>query len=142
MNPGDPFNLSRFLQAQERSYETALAELKRGSKQSHWMWFIFPQIAGLGSSPTAQFYAIQSRAEAEAYSAHPILGPRLIACAEALLGIEGKSALEIMGSPDDLKLRSSATLFAAIAPTGPIFHLLLDKFFGGEPDPRTLEILR
>lgn len=141
MTPDAPFNLARFLQAQERSYETALAELRRGAKHSHWMWFIFPQIAGLGSSSTAQFYAIPSRAEATAFLAHPVLGPRLVTCAEALLGVEGKTASEIMGYPDDLKLRSSATLFAAVSPEGSVFHRLLEKFFDGEPDSRTLEIL-
>lgn len=141
MTPDDPFNLARFLQAQERSYEAALAELRRGSKRSHWMWFIFPQIAGLGSSPTAQFYAISSGAEAEAYAAHPVLGPRLVSCAEALLGVGSKSASEIMGYPDDLKLRSSATLFAAASPSGSVFQRLLEKYFAGDPDPKTLEIL-
>jgi uncharacterized protein (DUF1810 family) len=141
MTPHDPFAFARFLQAQERSYETAVAELRRGRKTSHWMWFIFPQIAGLGSSSTAQFYAISGRAEAEAYAAHPILGPRLAACAEALLSIDGKSASAIMGYPDDLKLRSSATLFAAVSPAGSVFHRLLEKYFEGQPDARTLEIL-
>jgi uncharacterized protein (DUF1810 family) len=141
MTPDDPFHLARFLQAQERSYETALAELRQGAKRSHWMWFIFPQITGLGSSSTAQFYAISSRAEAEAHLAHPVLGSRLVTCAEALLGVEGQTASQIMGYPDDLKLRSSATLFAAVSPAGSIFHKLLEKYFDGEPDPRTLEIL-
>jgi len=141
METSDRFALSRFLRAQETSYETALAELRPGSKRSHWMWFIFPQIAGLGSSPTAQLYAIKTVEEAEAYAAHPILGPHLIACAEALLNVEGKSASEIMGYPDDLKLRSSATLFAEVSPPGSVFHRLLDKFFEGKPDMQTLEIL-
>jgi uncharacterized protein (DUF1810 family) len=133
------FDLTRFLQAQETRFETALAELRRGAKRTHWMWFIFPQIAGLGSSPTARHYAIASRDEAVAYLNHPVLGPRLIECAEALLAVEGKPASEIMGFPDDLKLRSSATLFAAVSPPGSAFHRLLEKYFAGEPDPKTLE---
>jgi uncharacterized protein (DUF1810 family) len=142
MEASDRFALSRFLKAQEISYETALSELRRGAKRSHWMWFIFPQIAGLGSSPTAQLYAIKSIEEARAYAAHPILGSRLIACAEALLAVEGKSAAEIMGFPDDLKLRSSATLFAEVSSPGSAFHRLLDKFFEGQPDPKTIELLK
>lgn len=118
-----------------------MAELRHGAKRSHWMWYVFPQIAGLGSSPTAQLYAIKSREEAEAYAAHPILGSRLTACAEALLSVEGKSSSEIMGYPDDLKLRSSATLFAEISSPGSVFHRLLDKFFDGKPDSQTLKIL-
>lgn len=141
METTDRFALSRFLRAQENSYDTALAELRRGAKRSHWMWFIFPQIAGLGNSPTAQLYAIKSREEAEEFLRHPELGQRLIACAEALLGITGKSASEIMGYPDDLKLRSSATLFAEVSPPGSVFHQLLGKYFGGKPDPQTLAIL-
>lgn len=105
------------------------------------MWFIFPQIAGLGSSPTAQLYSIKSHEEAVAYAAHPILGPRLVACAQALLNIEGKTAAEIMGYPDDLKLCSSATLFAEVSPPGSVFQQLLDKFFDGNPDSQTLAIL-
>lgn len=141
METSDRFALSRFLRAQENSYETALAELRRGAKSSHWMWFIFPQIAGLGSSPTAQLYAIKSREEAATYIAHPILGPRLIACAEALLAVESKSASEIMGYPDDLKLCSSATLFAEVSQPGSVFHRLLDKFFNGKADSQTLALL-
>jgi uncharacterized protein (DUF1810 family) len=141
MTAADRFALSRFLLAQENSYETPLAELRRGTKRSHWMWFIFPQIAGLGSSPTAQLYAIKSREEAEAYIQHPILGTRLAACAEALLDVEGKSVSDIMGYPDDLKLRSSATLFAEVSQPGSVFHRLLDKYFAGDPDPHTLAIL-
>src|SRR5205085_48435 len=109
--------------------------------RSHWMWYIFPQFDGLGFSPTARLYAIKSRAEAEAYLSHPILGPRLQESAEAALRVEARSALEVFGSPDDLKLRSCATLFAAVSPEGSVFHRLLDKYFDGKPDRRTLQLL-
>ena len=108
----DPYDLGRFVRAQEPDYGRALSEIRAGRKRSHWMWYVFPQFAGLGSSPTARFYAIKSAAEAEAYLRHPVLGPRLAECGEAALGVEGRSAHDIFGSPDDLKLRSSATLFA------------------------------
>ncbi len=138
----DPFNLQRFLDAQSRSstYATALAELQAGRKRTHWMWFIFPQVSGLGSSSTARFYAIASRSEAEAYLAHPLLGPRLLACTHALLDHSRKSAADIMGHPDDLKLRSSMTLFSALSSSGSPFHLVLDRFFDS-PDERTLAVL-
>ena len=138
----DPFNLQRFLSAQAQSdtYAAAFRELQAGRKRTHWMWFIFPQVAGLGSSPTAQFYAIASRAEADAYLAHPILGPRLRECTAALLQHPDKSATEIMGHPDDLKLCSSMTLFSALSPSGSDFHLVLSRFFDS-PDPRTLAFL-
>ncbi len=111
----DPYDLGRFVQAQAGVYEGALAEVRAGRKRSHWMWFIFPQIDGLGSSSAAVRYAIKGRAEAEAYLAHPVLGPRLVACAEAAVGVKGgAAALDIFGSPDDIKLRSSATLFARV----------------------------
>lgn len=142
MSAHDPFNLSRFLGVQEEDYEPALAEIRAGKKQSHWMWYIFPQMAGLGSSPMAQRYAIKSRAEAAAYLAHPVLGPRLVACAEAAVAVERKTAFDIFGWPDDMKLRSSATLFAAVSPPGSVFEKLLVKYFRGEPDPRTLELLQ
>ena len=139
---GDPHDLSRFLEAQEGVYERALAEIKGGRKRSHWMWFIFPQLDGLGSSPTAKRYAIRGRAEAEAYLAHPVLGPRLVACAEAAAGVPGSpSALDVFGSPDDLKLRSSATLFACVSPRGSVFDRVLDRYFGGERDPATVRLL-
>ena len=139
---GDPHDLKRFVAAQEGVYEQALAEVRAGRKRSHWMWFVFPQIDGLGSSPTARRYAIRGRAEAEAYLTHPVLGPRLVACAEAAAAVpEPASALDVFGSPDDLKLRSSATLFAHVSPAGSVFHRLLDKFYGGQPDARTLELL-
>ncbi|MGA5298730.1 DUF1810 domain-containing protein [Nucisporomicrobium flavum] len=133
--------LERFVQAQDTTYDRALAELRAGSKRSHWMWFVFPQIAGLGSSPTAQRYAIRDLAEARAYLAHPVLGRRLTECAEALLAVEGRTAEQILGYPDDLKLRSSMTLFAEAAGeerAGP-FRQVLDRFYDGEPDPATLE---
>lgn len=137
----DPHNLRRFVQAQERDYEQALAEIRSGRKRSHWMWYIFPQIAGLGSSPTSRHYAIESRAEAGAYLSHPVLGPRLWESAEVALRVEGRSASEIFGSPDDQKLRSCATLFAFASPEGSVFHRLLDRYFQGQPDERTLKLL-
>ena len=141
MKADDPFDLIRFLDAQQESYAIALREIKAGRKQSHWMWFIFPQIDGLGSSPTARHYAIKSRAEAAAYLRHPVLGARLLECAEAALGISGRSAHEIFGSPDDVKLRSSATLFAAVAAKGSVFERLLEHYFNGQHDQRTLDLL-
>ena len=137
----DPFDLDRFVQAQSSSYQDALAELTRGRKESHWMWFVFPQIAGLGFSPTAQFYALASLAEARAYLAHPVLGPRLRACLAAVLQVPNASAHDIFGSPDDLKFRSSLTLFAQAAPDETAFAQALERYFDGEGDPRTLEIL-
>lgn len=138
----DPHDLNRFVQAQESVYQRALAEIRRGRKQSHWMWFIFPQIDGLGYSSTAKFYAIKSLAEAQACLEHPVLGPRLRECAAAALSVEGRTAYDIFGSPDDMKLRSSATLFAQVSPAGSLFHQLLDRYFQGEPDSATLGILR
>ena len=140
--PNDRFDLDRFVQAQQEVYPRALAELKLGRKCSHWMWFIFPQIDGLGYSSTAKFYAIKSKDEANAYLDHPLLGKRLRECAEALLKIEGKSAAEIFGYPDDLKLRSSLTLFSNVSPADSVFSRVLDRYFGGEPDQRTLELLQ
>ena len=137
----DPHDLDRFVLAQADDYDRALAEIRAGQKRSHWMWYVFPQLEGLGSSAMARRYAIRSRAEAEAYLGHPVLGPRLRECAEAALGVDGPSAHEIFGSPDDAKLRSSATLFAAVSPAGSAFHRLLDRYFDGVPDPRTTELL-
>jgi uncharacterized protein (DUF1810 family) len=137
----DPFDLQRFLDAQEGEFETALAEIKRGRKSSHWMWYIFPQIDGLAFSSTSKHFAIKSSDEAKAYLDHPILGPRLMACAEAALAIEGKSATEIFGSPDDMKLRSCATLFAHVSPAGSVFERLLDKFYVDDKDQKTLGLL-
>jgi uncharacterized protein (DUF1810 family) len=137
----DPHDLDRFVEAQEGVYDRALAEIRAGRKRSHWMWFVFPQIDGLGSSPTATRYAIKSRAEAEAYLAHPVLGSRLVACAEAAAAVPGKApATDVFGSPDDLKLRSSATLFACASPAGSVFDRVLDRYFRGERDPATLRI--
>jgi len=148
MENEDPHNLERFVQAQEGSYERALEELKQGDKRSHWIWYILPQLIGLGSSSTAEKYGIHSLDEAKAYLAHPVLGPRLIECCRALLAVEGKSASHIMGYPDDLKLRSSATLFSIAnddesdaAETHPEFRELLEKYYNGEPDHLTLERL-
>jgi uncharacterized protein (DUF1810 family) len=137
----DPFDLSRFLRAQEDDYERALAEIKSGQKRTHWMWYIFPQFDGLGFSSTAKHYAIKSIEEARAYLAHPILGPRLLECAEAAVAVEGRSAHDIFGSPDDLKLRSCATLFACVSPPGSVFERLLAKFYRGERDAKTLQLL-
>ncbi|HEY1376019.1 MAG TPA: DUF1810 domain-containing protein [Gemmataceae bacterium] len=137
----DPFDLSRFVDAQAGDYGHALAEIKSGRKRTHWMWYVFPQFDGLGASPTAKRYAIKSVAEAKAYLAHPTLGPRLVECAEAVLGVEGRSATEIFGSPDDLKLRSSATLFAAESPPGSVFERVLAKYYGGRPDEKTLRLI-
>lgn len=136
----DPFDLARFVEAQEQVYPFALAEIRDGHKVSHWMWFIFPQYAGLGSSSTAQQFAIKSVVEAEAYLTHSILGPRLIECCEAALAVEGKSAFGIFGTPDDMKLRSCVTLFDAISPNG-VFGRVLAKYFDGEPDQRTLKFV-
>ena len=134
-------SLERFVEAQAGVYDTALAELRAGRKRSHWMWFVFPQIAGLGHSATAQRYAIAGLDEARAYLAHPVLGPRLAEAAQALLGVEGRSAAEIMGYPDDLKLRSSMTLFAEAADDPAVFDAVLRRYYDG-PDTRTLDLLR
>lgn len=136
-----PDDLTRFVLAQEADYETALSEIRNGRKRSHWMWYIFPQYEGLGSSAMSRRYAIRSRAEAEAYMRHPVLGPRLIECAEAVVGVEGRLAFEIFGSPDDMKLRSCATLFATVSPPGSVFDRLLDKYFQGERDAETLRLM-
>lgn len=141
MADADPHDLARFLTAQAADYPAALAELRAGRKESHWMWYVFPQLAGLGSSATARRYAVKSPAEARAYLDHPVLGPRLVESAEAVLAHAGRSALDILGPPDDLKLRSSATLFAHLLPPGSVFHRLLDAFFDGRPDDRTRALL-
>jgi uncharacterized protein (DUF1810 family) len=138
---GDPYDLSRFVHAQAGAYERALAELQSGQKRTHWMWYIFPQLDGLGFSATAKRYAIKSVDEAQAYLAHPILGPRLQQCAEVVLRIEGRSATAIFGSPDDWKLRSCATLFALVSPPGSVFDRLLGKYYRGERDTKTLQLL-
>lgn len=138
---GDPFQLNRFLEAQSMSYADAIAELRAGRKQSHWMWYVLPQISGLGRSSMAVRYSIPSLDEARGYLSHAVLGSRLIQCCEAVLAIEGRSAFEIMGSPDDLKLKSCATLFGSVSPKGSVFHRILDKYYGGEPDEATLELI-
>lgn len=137
----DVYNLNRFVQAQQSVYEQALSEIKSGKKRSHWMWYVFPQFDGLGLSDTSKRYSIKSIAEAKAYLSHPILGSRLIECAEAVLSIEGRTANEIFGSPDDMKLKSCATLFSSVSPGKSVFDQLLDKFFQGERDDRTLRLL-
>jgi len=139
--PDLPHDLSRFVQAQERVYARALAEVRSGQKRSHWMWYIFPQFDGLGASPTSRLYSIKSLAEAEAYLRHPVLGPRLVECISAALEVEGRSASEIFGSPDDVKLRSCATLFACVSPAGSVFERLIDRYFEGRRDRQTLRLL-
>lgn len=136
----DPFDLKRFVDAQASVYQRVVAELSGGRKQSHWMWFIFPQLAGLGFSEMAQRYAVASRDEAIAYLRHDILGPRLLECTALVNAVEGKSIREILGSPDDLKFRSSMTLFAAVS-SDPAFPAAIAKYHGGVADPRTLELL-
>lgn len=137
----DPFHLDRFVRAQEPDYDRALKEIAGGRKRSHWMWYIFPQVAGLGLSSTSQRYAIGSLDEARAYLGHPILGSRLLECAEATLNVKGRSAHDIFGSPDDMKLRSSATLFALVSPDDSVFHRVLEKYFEGNRDKRTLDLV-
>ena len=139
-NP-DSFNLARFVKTQSENYTDALNELRRGRKVSHWMWYVFPQFAGLGRSDMAKRYAIGSVAEAEAYLAHLVLGPRLVECCEAVLAVEGKSALAILGSPDDMKLKSCVTLFAAVSPHGSVFEQVLAKYYDGTPDEATLRLI-
>jgi uncharacterized protein (DUF1810 family) len=141
IDEADPYDLTRFVQAQERDYERAISEIRSGRKRSHWMWYIFPQFEGLGLSSTSRQYAIKSIAEAQAYLRHPVLGPRLQESAQATLGLEGRSASDVFGSPDDMKLRSCATLFAWVSPAGSVFEQLIDKFFGGERDDKTLQLL-
>jgi uncharacterized protein (DUF1810 family) len=135
----DRFNLQRFVEAQDSGgiYEQALNELRHGRKRGHWIWFVFPQIAGLGSSQTAQFYAIASLEEASAYLAHPILGPRLDAAAETLLKLPERDPALILGELDAVKLRSSMTLFVHVADAAPVFSRVLDEFYGGQPDAAT-----
>jgi uncharacterized protein (DUF1810 family) len=135
----DPYDLQRFVDAQDdgSAYRAALGELRAGRKRSHWMWFVFPQVAGLGASPMARRYAIRGLAEARAYLAHPVLGPRLLECARALTALDGTDAPAVLGSTDAMKLRSSMTLFAAAAPDEPVFTAVLDQYFGGVHDPAT-----
>ena len=136
----DPFDLERFLEAQEPVFRAVLTELGQGRKQSHWMWFVFPQIAGLGFSAMSQRYAIGSRAEAKAYLAHPVLGPRLTQCTRLVLAVQGRTINAILGAPDDAKFRSSMTLFGAVSDEA-VFDEALARYFAGQPDGATLEIL-
>jgi len=138
----DPYDLKRFVAAQDGIYDRALAELRNGRKQSHWMWFVFPQIAGLGHSDMARRYAISSTDEALAYLQHPLLGARLEECAQAMLQHTDRPARQILGSPDDLKLRSSMTLFSTVAPERTIYQQVLDAFYNDEADPATLARLQ
>lgn len=140
-NSSDSYNLERFLEAQDPIINQVKRELRSGQKQAHWMWFVFPQVAGLGSSQAAQQYAIASRDEAKAYLSHATLGPRLRDCTELVLEIEGKSATEIFGYPDDMKFRSSMTLFDAVSDGSALFETALEQYFDGEPDPQTLQFL-
>lgn len=140
---GDDFNLQRFVDAQDRdgTYERALAELRRGRKRGHWIWFVFPQIQGLGSSETARHYAISSLDEATAYLKHPVLGPRVVEAAEALLSLPTRDAAEVLGDLDAMKLRSSMTLFARVKEAAPVFARVIAEFYGGQPDAATERLL-
>jgi len=140
-NESDPYDLKRFVDAQERCYSLALAELRRGEKESHWKWFVFPQIAGLGRSATSQHYALRDLGEAAAYLRYPLLGARLTECFHAALWVQGRLVREIFGSPDDLKFHSSATLFACVTPGDPVFRQALDRYFQGRRDGATLRLL-
>ncbi|UJH92164.1 DUF1810 domain-containing protein [Antarcticibacterium sp. 1MA-6-2] len=134
--------LNKFVAAQESTYSVALAEIKNGRKQTHWMWYIFPQIRGLGYSETSQFYALEHLEQAQQYLKHPVLGKRLVEISSALLDLPGDNATSIFGKPDDLKLKSSMTLFAEVPNTIPVFQKVLEKFFEGKKDPQTLEKLK
>ena len=140
MNP-DPFDLQRFVDAQEAVYPSVRAELAAGRKTSHWMWFIFPQLAALGRSGTARFYGLLDASHARAYWTHPTLGARLAECSRLVLAVEGRSAQDIFGSPDDLKLCSCMTLFEAAVPEAPVFGEVLDRFYGGARDSQTEALL-
>ncbi len=137
----DPYDLNRFISAQKGVYDRALAELRDGLKRTHWMWFIFPQIDGLGHSPTTRLYSIKSLDEARRFLVHPVLGTRLVESAEAVLAVSGLSASDIFGHPDDWKLQSSMTLFALVAEPGSVFERVLEKYYQGKRDARTLQIL-
>ena len=137
----DPFDLRRFVDAQQSTFESALREIKAGRKQGHWMWFIFPQLRGLGHSHMATHYGLASRDEAAAYLRHAILGPRLLQITDAVNAVEGSTAHDIFGSPDDIKFRSCMTLFAEAAPDQPSFRRALTRYFEGQPDPATLGII-
>jgi len=137
----DPYDLHRFLSAQKETYALALREIRGGHKSSHWMWFVFPQLQGLGASAISRRFGISGSGEAGAYLAHPTLGPRLVEISEALLDLDAGSAHDIFGSPDDLKLKSCATLFAAVSPPGSVFERVLARYFDGGGDPRTLKLM-
>lgn len=136
------YDLERFYKAQEYDYETALSEIRNGRKESHWMWYIFPQVTGLGRSTTAEYYAIKSKEEAKAYIEDPVLGKRLIEISQTLLQVSSDDAEMVMGWPDNLKLRPCMTLFAEVAPEQPVFRNVLEKFYDGEMDEKTLDILK
>jgi uncharacterized protein (DUF1810 family) len=140
-DPSDPHGLSRFVSAQATEYQRAISEIKDGRKRSHWMWYIFPQYDGLGFSDISRRFSVKSVEEARAYRDHLVLGRRLVECVEAVLSVEGKSAYEIFGSPDDMKLKSCATLFASVSPAGSVYERLLDKYFRGVRDGKTLRLL-
>jgi uncharacterized protein (DUF1810 family) len=140
-SPQDPYGLNRFAEAQEGHYVQALAEINGGRKRTHWMWYICPQIDGLASSSTSQRYSIKCVEEARVCLNHPVLGPRLLECMEAVVRVEGRSAPDIFGFPDDLKLRSCATLFASVSPPNSVFERVLDKYYQGQRDGRTLHLL-
>lgn len=137
----DRFDLGRFIRAQENIYRMALAELQSGQKRSHWMWYVFPQVDGLGYSSTTKYYSIKSLEEAKQYLDHPVLGKRLLECAETVLRVQGRTISQIFGYPDDMKLKSSMTLFASIAGADSVFIRMLEKYFGGERDAMTIHIL-
>lgn len=139
--PPAPDGLQRFLEAQAATFDAALAELRAGAKRSHWMWFVFPQLAGLGHSDLARHYALRDLAEARAYLAHPVLGARLADAMHAVLAHDGRTALDLLGAPDDLKLHSCASLFALVSPPGSVFHQVLARFFDGVVDEATLRLL-
>lgn len=138
----DKYKLTRFLDAQNQVYLNALSEIRKGKKQTHWMWFIFPQLKGLGRSSTADYYGLTDLEEASAYLQHPVLGKHLVQIASALLELQGKTASDIFGSPDDMKLRSSMTLFSQVENVDPVFQKVLDKYFSGNPDELTLKIVQ
>jgi uncharacterized protein (DUF1810 family) len=140
-DPSDPFDLQRFVDAQNPVYEQVSVELRDGQKRGHWIWYVFPQLRGLGSRAMATKFGISSREEAEAYLAHPVLGPRLRECTRVVNLVEGRAIGRIFAYPDDLKFRSSMTLFASVAPDYQVFKDALQKYFGGAPDPLTLERL-
>jgi uncharacterized protein (DUF1810 family) len=138
----DPFNLARFLTAQEPVYARVLEELRQGRKASHWMWFVFPQVRGLGFSAMAERFAISGVEEAAAYAAHSVLGRRLVECVQLVNQLQGLTAAEIFGTPDDLKFRSSMTVFVVAVPNQILFRQALSKYYGGQPDHRTLSMIR